>query len=380
VKHAPRLLATAAALALLFGGGRADADDDAAPESWYETAVASKEIDQKLYEKRVNEIVEDVNATRATFASVGELKWDVEGSEGHFRHARWLLHHMKEPWNTGGVTDFHDEEPGSELFDQEGRSAAKASVIAFKYIRGRKPFQPCGSWLSTVIHRLPWLTRSATTAYIGYAEGEVPEGAEFEGHRWGVVVMSTDAEYGRTRAREDARNDEPVVCPTDGSKDVPTTLQREVPDIVPASLDMDGAAKRELGFPLTFSFFGGQEILAGVEVTLAKLEEVEVTDEEEPERRLPPGKRRKKRKKKKKAKPKKTEIVETAVECHVSTPRFDALRDNSMWNANSIVVLPHAPLEPATTYRATLKVEVTDGAEPQPIELTTTFTTAAKSK
>jgi hypothetical protein len=377
-----RLLVTAVSISVLVPGTCAAADEEPAPAGWYETALTAGEIDKKLYEKRVGEILDDVNTTRATFAQLGPLEWDVAGSEGHFRHALWLLHHMKEPWNSGGVTNFRDEDPGSELFHQEGRSAAKVSVIAFKYIRGRKPFQPCGSWLPTVIQRLPLLTRSAAQARIGYAEGEVPEGAEFEGFRWGVVVLSTDAAYTRSRAQDDPQNDAPVVCPMDGAENVPTSLQREVPDIVPEALDMDGAEKRELGFPITFSFFGGQDIRAGTEVTLVKVVEVVVKSEKEEERRQPPGSRRKKKKKKKpkKEEPPKTEFVETPVECHVSSPRHAALRDNPMWNSNSIVVIPHAPLEPGTTYRAVLRAQIVDGGSPEPVEVVTTFTTAAPEK
>jgi hypothetical protein len=366
VRHIACLLVLTLTAALV--ASPASAEDPPAEQDWYAAAVEAKELDPKHYEKRISEILTDVNATRAAFCGLGELTWDKAASEGHFRHARWLVHHMREPWNSGGVKDFHDEEPNSELFHLEGRAAAKISVIAFKYIRGRKPFTPSENWLPTVIHRFPWMTRSAEKA--------LPEGAEFEGRRWGIVVMSTDADYTRSRARDDARNDEPVLCPHNGAEDVPLKLQREVPDVVPKALDMDGTKKRELGFPITFSFFGGQDVYSGADVTLVKLEQREVKKDDDEERRPPPGKRRKKKKPKKEQK-KEYETIETPLACHVSSPRFDPLRENPRWNSNSVVAFPHEPLEPSTTYRATLRVQIADGGEPELQEFVTTFTTAS---
>ncbi len=374
------LIQTVLVAALLLVAGPAPAED--APKNWYDTAVAAGEIDDRAYRKRIDQILGDVNATREQFAGVGPLKWDAGGSEGHFRHARWLLHHMKEPWNSGGVEDFHDEPPGSELFDLEGRAAAKVSVIAFKYIRRENTFLPSENWLPTVVHRLPWLTRSAQFAYIGYAEGEVPEGAEFAGWKWGVVALSTDADYARSKASDDRANDEPVICPTDGATAVPVELQREIPDIVPESLDMQGDQKRKLGFPITFSFFGGEAILSGADVELVMLEEVADEEEKKPERRRPPGsKRGKKKPKKKKPKKKvKTKTVETITEVFVSTPQERPLRNSGRWNANSVVVFPIEPLAPETRYRATLTARTGNGGEPTPITLTTTFTTGKPAK
>ena len=57
MKHAPRILATAAALALLLVGGRADADDEATPESWYETAIAAaRDLEREIPEEFVKQL------------------------------------------------------------------------------------------------------------------------------------------------------------------------------------------------------------------------------------------------------------------------------------------------------------------------------------
>jgi len=365
--------------ALLVAAAPSPAEEE--PASWYTSAVAAGEIDDAAYRKRMTEIVDDVNATRREFADLGPLEWDREKSEGHFRHARWLLHHMKEPWNSGGVTDFHDESAGSEFFHLEGRSAAKVSLIAVMYLKRRKPFQPCDRWLPTVGKRFPWLLRSATTVYAGYAEGVVPKGADFAGDRWGVVVLATDADFKRSRARENPANRAPVVCPRDGAKGVPLELLREAPDIVPPELDGKAGKKTKHGFPLTFSFFGGQALLSGAAVTLVRLEEVEV-EEEKPKRRRP-GSRGSRKKKAKKSKKRKTEIIETSVEYFLSTPLEKPLRKKPGTNANSIVVIPHRPLEPGMTYRATLTCRIGGGngaGKPKDVELVTTFTTAAATK
>jgi uncharacterized protein YkwD len=172
-------------------------------------------------------VLKELNAHRSAAGLRPVEGLDALLSKGCQAHAEYLVRNAGNPSAAGlGV---HDEDPKLPGFTEEGRRAAKASVISTG-----GPHEAVDGWMATFYHRIPLLDPELRRIGFGWARGA--------GHAYAVL----DAQSGRG-------GDTVVFYPADGQKAVPLAFHPggEQPNPVPDSKD------KKAGYPVTVQFPAG---------------------------------------------------------------------------------------------------------------------------
>lgn len=179
------------------------------------------------------QVAERLNAVRKR-AGLDPVVWNADLSKGCSAHAAYLVQNFGHPSILGAGA--HKEDPKLPGYSEEGRQAAKASVVDFQH-----PFDTLESLMATFYHRLPLLDRRTKRFGFGTA-GDFKAG-------W-ISVLRMEAGPGN------GAGEPPVLYPVDQQADVPLAfLGQEVPDPLP-----EANGERNTGYPITVTFPGAPKV------------------------------------------------------------------------------------------------------------------------
>ncbi len=212
-------------------------------------------------------------------------------------HAQYLILHDGKVWSRSqDRIDPHDEGKTLAGYSDEGRKAARSSIIAWV-----EPVLAIDNHMEGHFHRVPILNPDLQRIGAGIARGGK--------YGWAVVIDVTGG-VGRAADRPLA-----VIWPGDGQQNVPIQYYKEMPDPIPDDPD------KVAGNPVTASFPLGKKVL-GANATLVEGKE---------------GKG---------AKP---------VEFWLSTPEKPS---DAIFQRNTVCLFPKDPLKTKTLYTATVEATV----------------------
>jgi uncharacterized protein YkwD len=267
-------------------GGAAWSHEGSFTTAQGEQAPAEAPVDQSTAQA----VLRQVNGYRKR-VGLEAVVLDPGLTRGCQAHADYLVRNADNPATQG--LGGHDEDPKLPGFTEEGQKTGKAADIAFDL----EPLAAVPAWMATLFHRVPILDPELHRIGFGAAGG---------GRTGWIVVVDVNSGRG---------SNQPVFCPADGQKDVPTAYHGgERPDPIPENKD------KKAGFPISVQFPRG----ATVKGAAARL-----TDAEGQE-----------------------------VAAWVLTPEKTVDRD---LQRNSVCLVARQPLRPGTRYTATVTARL-DGA------------------
>lgn len=245
-------------------------------------------------------------------AGLKAVELDPALSKACAAHARYLVQNSGAP-STQGL-GVHEESKDLPGYTEEGKRAAKASNIATI-----EPISAVDAWMATLYHRVPMLDANLQKVGVGYA---------YDPGRGWISVLDVHSNRGN------ALQVPATVYPVDGQEEVPLAFpSNEVPDPLP-----DAPKNSRAGYPLTAIFYP----TVAVRKVTAKLSD-------------PSGQE---------------------VEVWLSTPEKPANPKYPRHQANTVCLIPKAPLKPRTTY----KVALTGVAGGDKFKKTWSFTTGGEEK
>lgn len=174
-------------------------------------------------------VIARINELRK-LAGLEPVSYDAEASAACNKHAKYLVAHDAEIWAKDPL-DAHGEKESHSDFSEEGKKAARSSVISW-----REPLPAIDAWFSGIFHRVQFLDPRLKTVAIGRQAGT----------KWGVVSL-VDVESGVDR-KQAWEKSLVMVWPVDKQRGVPLELGNEVPSPIPDDPDRKG------GYPVTASF------------------------------------------------------------------------------------------------------------------------------
>jgi hypothetical protein len=194
-----------------------------------------------------------LNAYRKV-AGLGEVSVDAELSKSCEAHARYLLQNFD--LSFVGKLNVHDEDPKLAGFSEDGRKAARASVVA-QLVGDGNPLVSIDAWMASFYHRVPLLDPALKRVGLALVR-------DVEKHHW-ILVLDKARGIG-------PRTGPTAVCyPMDGQKGVPRLFSMgapEVPNPIP-----DNGDSRVTGHPITVSIY--QHALPAIKNATASLSDGE---------------------------------------------------------------------------------------------------------
>jgi hypothetical protein len=194
-----------------------------------------------------------LNAYRKV-AGIGEVTVDPELSQSCRVHARYLLQNFDLSFVQ--KLNVHDEDPKLPGFSEEGRKAARASVVA-QMVGDGNPLVSLDAWMASFYHRVPLLEPNLTRVGIALER-------DVEKHRWILVLDKSRGIGPRTGAT--------AICyPVDGQKGVPLLFSMGAPE-VPNPIPNNGDS-RKTGHPITVSIY--QQAMPSIKNVTARLHDAD---------------------------------------------------------------------------------------------------------
>jgi uncharacterized protein YkwD len=255
----------------------------------------TEDTGNETQDREARKVLKKLNDYRK-MADLKPVTLDAKYHKGCAAHAAYLVKNYD---TTGKRTmDLHEEDPDRPGYSEEGRKAAKASVIALSFGAPSSPDRSLDLWIGSFFHRIPLLDPRLKT--IGFAHARGP-------NYLCVSVLETHPE---------GDGDQIVIYPSPLQEDVPLNFSGpEVPDPIPESKE------KKAGYPVTVTFPEARK------VTQVKAAMIEVDSGKE-------------------------------VKAWVSTP--EQLAYKKIYQQNTICLIPKSPLASRTTYSVKVVAMVDD--------------------
>ncbi len=173
-------------------------------------------------------VTDHINGFRKT-AGLAPVVLDADLSRSCQAHADYLVRHDARMWGGRDRLDPHDERPEMEGYSDEGRKAARSSIIAWV-----EPKRAIDNHMEGHFHRVPLLNPDLKKVGVGVARG---------GKYGWACVIDVNRGTGSTPDRPEC-----VPWPADGQLEVPTHYYLEMPDPIPMTKD------KKAGNPVTVTF------------------------------------------------------------------------------------------------------------------------------